>query len=612
MVDRMRNWRNDAMTQHLYATADFWGSKVFGITGAYCLYLVAEEQGAGGYCNPNDAFWLSQIHFYTHKFSQAELLLTSLRGSPPTRLTDSSLACRYLAAQCQVRLGKWEEALEMVGRGGFSWDGAEVEGDGDGGIKLTASTAHLRGLIHLHLGATDLAKEAFVEALSRDVKCFESFEMLVGSEMMSAEEEWEFIQGLQYAAQTGEDADFVKMMYTTKLREEMTVARERLTNDFGLGDDPDVMFGLADELYSGLRFAECYRITSRILAKHSSHRPTLPVHLACMQHLPNLRSRLYLLAQDLVESEPDDAISWYAVGMWYFSGRRWEESRRFFGKSVLIDARFGPAWIAFAHSYAYEGEHDQAITAYSTALRHFQGSHLPLLFIGMQYLGLSNIKLAQEYLEAAKEGCRDDPVVLNELGVVAHHEGKYDDAIAHFKQSLLLAKEVQGSKASTATTHLNLGHAYRKLGRLQDAHASFRKVLDLDPRSAAAYSALGLVEHQLGNHQESISRYHEALSLVPGDPVTCDLLKLVLEETALSVSSGIFPFPGLPPTTIINIDEQVAKLDAEITGLLPGEEQSIVSELGEDIAVDQDEVSVSYGGDEEGEQTMDETMDMSG
>jgi hypothetical protein len=32
-VDRMRNWRNDAMTQHLYSTAEFWGGKVFGLTG---------------------------------------------------------------------------------------------------------------------------------------------------------------------------------------------------------------------------------------------------------------------------------------------------------------------------------------------------------------------------------------------------------------------------------------------------------------------------------------------------------------------------------------------------------------------------------------------------
>lgn len=90
----------------------------------------------------------------------------------------------------------------------------------------------------------------------------------------------------------------------------------------------------------------------------------------------------------------------------------------------MIDSRFGPAWIAFAHSYAYEGEHDQAITAYSTALRHFQGTHLPLLFIGMQHLGLNNIDLAKEYLLTAKETCGDDPAVYNELGVVEFYKEK--------------------------------------------------------------------------------------------------------------------------------------------------------------------------------------------
>lgn len=93
-------------------------------------------------------------------------------------------------------------------------------------------------------------------------------------------------------------------------------------------------------------------------------------------------------------------------------------------KSVLIDSRFGPAWLAFAHSYALEGEHDQAITAYSTALRHSQGSHLPLLFIGMQQLGLMNLTLAEEYLNTAKNICNEDPLATNELGVVAVHNDR--------------------------------------------------------------------------------------------------------------------------------------------------------------------------------------------
>ena len=39
----------------------------------------------------------------------------------------------------------------------------------------------------------------------------------------------------------------------------------------------------------------------------------------------------------------------------------------------MMDPHFGPAWIGFAHSFAVEGEHEQAISAYTTAARLFQG-----------------------------------------------------------------------------------------------------------------------------------------------------------------------------------------------------------------------------------------------
>lgn len=44
-----------------------------------------------------------------------------------------------------------------------------------------------------------------------------------------------------------------------------------------------------------------------------------------------------------------------------------------FSKTSLMDPRFAPAWIAFAHTFAFEGEHDHAVTAYSTCARLFTG-----------------------------------------------------------------------------------------------------------------------------------------------------------------------------------------------------------------------------------------------
>lgn len=181
MVDRMRLWRHDALMQHLYETATFWGDKILSWTSKWCFL----EDLYRPYFNaiwraddPNDAFWLAQAYFMTHQYARAERLLTRpFPTGPPkargmtvngheqviandttmgslnldakgkgkeedhysslmprlpigdagmmqiperlqdsvSRLVDMSVACRYLAAQCQVRQGNWADATEMLG-----------------------------------------------------------------------------------------------------------------------------------------------------------------------------------------------------------------------------------------------------------------------------------------------------------------------------------------------------------------------------------------------------------------------------------------------------------------------------------------------------------------
>jgi hypothetical protein len=155
-LERLRGWRNDAMTQHLYETAAFWGGKVWQVSGELgglspgCLGKLFLN-GCGNVGDPNDAFWLAQIYFLTHQYAQAERLLASPRPAPAAadskgkgkpalqRLTDTSLACRYLAARCLVKQDKWEEALDMLGEEN-PWRGGQLSGrnvgSDDGGIKV--------------------------------------------------------------------------------------------------------------------------------------------------------------------------------------------------------------------------------------------------------------------------------------------------------------------------------------------------------------------------------------------------------------------------------------------------------------------------------------------
>jgi len=157
--------------------------------------------------------------------------------------------------------------------------------------QVEASMCHLRGILMLKLNRGDQAKQCFMEALALDVKCYESFEQLMSGEMMTPDEgifptcvvysepgqlslEWEFIQGLAYSSQTPQDAQFVQLIYTARLRKykhatEHALTRQRLVEEYGLGDNPDVLFSFADSLYANFRFADCFIITSRFVDSFS-------------------------------------------------------------------------------------------------------------------------------------------------------------------------------------------------------------------------------------------------------------------------------------------------------------------------------------------------------
>jgi len=76
---------------------------------------------------------------------------------------------------------------------------------------------------------------------------------------------------------------------------------------------------------------------------------------------------------------PVAQVSWFAVGCYYLSSGKQELARRYLSKSTSLNRVFGPAWLAYGHSFAAENEHDQAMAAYFTASQLMKGSLLLLL-----------------------------------------------------------------------------------------------------------------------------------------------------------------------------------------------------------------------------------------
>ena len=585
----LKEWRQDAMHKHQYESAIYIGDKLLALTG-----------------DANDAFFLAQVHFSTGNYTRAQSFLNK------HNLIDHSPACRYLAGHCQIKQNRFEEALNILGdknpkhliatsskvrrklqhttgnlRNGTKSGKAigrpdrvdkseERERENVSDIKYEAAMCYLRGICYAKQNAFDRAKECYKDAVRIDVQCFEAFDQLMKNSLMAPDEEWEFLESLDFdsvSTESGssaqEAAQFAKMLYTTRLSKyknpiAFNHATETLSTHYNLASNPDLLLSKAELLFTQCRFKQSLAITTSILDEDEYNFVIYPLHLACLYEL-NETNILFLLSHRLADLHPDEPATWLAVGVYYLSISQIAEARRFFSKASMMDPHFGAAWIGFAHTFAAEGEHDQAISAYSTAARLFQGTHLPQLFLGMQNLQLNNLTLASEYLSAANQLCSTDPLLLNEMGVVLYHQDHLPSAITLFQRALAIATEIDSEPTAWIATRANLGHAYRRSSQWSLALHEFEEVLRMGGKDVNIFCAKALVLLDLGQPWEAVGVLHEALSVSPQDPVATDCLTRALEENAAVGRDGVQDEEGEEAF------EALIRREKEALGLKPGE-----------------------------------------
>lgn len=524
--------------------------------------------------NDKDAFWLAQVHFSTANYTRALGFLSR------QDLIARNPSCKYLAAHCYVKQSRYDEALHILGdknpvhlitssdrsrrklqhldprnalgkmaklpqlRSDRADRSEERDKEDMSNIRFEAAMCYLRGLCYAKQNAFDRAKDCYKDAVRIDVLCFEAFDQLMKNSLMSPAEEWEFLDSLDFDSVSASDApassmqeagEFTKMLYMTRLSkysrpDDFNAAVETLSTHYNLSSNSSILLSKAELLFTNCRFRDALALTTQILETDPYNFSALPVHLAALFELKETNA-LFLLSHDLADTHPEEACTWLAVGTYYLSINRIPEARGYFSKASLMDPHFGPAWIGFAHTFAAEGEHDQAISAYSTAARLFQGTHLPQLFLGMQNLCLGNLSLAREYLETAYTMCENDPLVLNEMGVAYYQDQQFDSAIRTFELAISIAEEVSASSAPAASLDIktNLAHAYRRNEQYSKALDTFSEVLRLGGKDAGIFSAKGLVLLELEEWFEATVVLHEALALSPQDPIATELLSRALE-----------------------------------------------------------------------------------
>ena len=188
------------------------------------------------------------------------------------------------------------------------------------------------------------------------------------------------------------------------------------------------------------------------------------------------------------------------------------------------------------------------MAAYFKACQLMRGSHLPLLYIGVEYGLTNNSKMAERFFKQAKEIAPEDPFVLHELGVVAYQNQRFEEAETHFAKAVAGIRNV---RARWEPLISNMGHVMRKLGRLDESLYFHREALALKPMNASTYAAIGHVLALKGDTLEAAEAFHSALGIRRDDTFATTMLNSVVEQMS-SVLDGTLPFTtgssGEPPS----------------------------------------------------------------
>jgi len=264
----------------------------------------------------------------------------------------------------------------------------------------------------------------------------------------------------------------------------------------------DKFFKSGQELQLGENWNEAIVHYQIVLDQNPNHEDALFNHAICAMHL----KKMTVVKRDvnnLLSINPNnmDAIEWR--GGIAFSEERWQDAINDF-TTVLKKEEIFEVRLNRATAYLENNQPDLCYVDL-VSCRNQQEYHAGVHAVfGDYHLKKENLSEAMKAYKKSLDTFSDNPIVLNNCGIIAAKQGDYNAAIDYFKSASELEPQ------SDIFAHLAM--AYIENNDLANAAQYATLAITKDLNESRAHFALGMVKFKQRNFDDAIEYFDDAVN----------------------------------------------------------------------------------------------------
>ena len=209
--------------------------------------------------------------------------------------------------------------------------------------------------------------------------------------------------------------------------------------------------------------------------------------------------------------DPRNALVHCLIGQAYAEQGLYDLASASFEHALVLKPAYLEAYLDLGTLYRLQGDAARALEAYRHALQIAPLLPITHFNIASVLVHQRELRQALEHLRVAHKAMPGRGDVLRMLVSTLLETGEFDEAHGLAQSAV--------EEDSTYEAWLSLGLVYQKLHRPADSVACFRAARELNSEDPELYNYIAMALQELGQHEEAILGYDEALARRPDFPL---------------------------------------------------------------------------------------------